>query len=75
MVLQAALDLNIDLGGSYVLGDSEVDIEMGRRAGCKTILIIGDKDRKADEHSVRPDYIASDVIGAARWIITEAGNF
>lgn len=36
MVFQAALDLDIDLSQSYVIGDSEVDIELARQAGCET---------------------------------------
>lgn len=70
MVLQAASDLDIDLGQSYVIGDGNIDIEMGKKVGCKTILIkIGHKNAEIINCLVKPDYIASDVIGATRWII------
>jgi len=36
MLLQAAQDFNIDLSGSWMIGDSASDIEAGRRAGCRT---------------------------------------
>lgn len=75
MVFQAALELNIDLGQSYVVGDSSIDIEMGRRAGCKSILIaatIGDRDEGAIHYSLKPDYIVPSSIAAARFIIAEA---
>jgi len=39
MILEAAKKYNIDLSKSWVVGDSERDIEAGRRAGCKTILV------------------------------------
>ncbi|MHA1665336.1 MAG: D-glycero-beta-D-manno-heptose 1,7-bisphosphate 7-phosphatase [Candidatus Njordarchaeales archaeon] len=39
MILEAARKYNIDLSKSWVIGDSERDIEAGRRAGCKTILV------------------------------------
>ncbi|PYT52432.1 MAG: HAD family hydrolase [Acidobacteria bacterium] len=39
MLLAAARDLNIDLSRSFVVGDRWRDIEAGRRAGCRTILI------------------------------------
>jgi len=39
MILEAAKKYNIDLSKSWVIGDSERDIEAGRRAGCKTILV------------------------------------
>jgi histidinol-phosphate phosphatase family protein len=35
MVLQAAIDLDIDLSQSYVIGDNEMDVELARHAGCK----------------------------------------
>ena len=42
MVLQAAVDLDIDLNQSYVIGDSEMDIELARRAGCKAGIRVGE---------------------------------
>lgn len=42
MLLQAAKDFNIDLSLSWMIGDSEIDIEAGKKAGCKTCYL-GDK--------------------------------
>lgn len=39
MLLTAAQDRGIDLGGSWMVGDFESDVEAGRRAGCRTIRI------------------------------------
>ena len=39
MLFRASKDLNIDLKNSWVVGDSETDIEAGIAAGCKTILL------------------------------------
>jgi phosphoglycolate phosphatase-like HAD superfamily hydrolase len=39
MVFKAAKDFNIDLSHSYLVGDSVSDIECGKNAGVKTILI------------------------------------
>jgi D-glycero-D-manno-heptose 1,7-bisphosphate phosphatase len=36
MLLAAAEHLHIDLAASYMIGDSDRDIEAGRRAGCRT---------------------------------------
>lgn len=41
MLLRAARELSIDLHHSWMIGDSEKDVEAGRRAGCRTILIRG----------------------------------
>ena len=39
MLLDLAQRYNIDLSSSYMIGDREPDIEAGRRAGTKTILL------------------------------------
>ena len=39
LVLKAAKDFNIDLSHSFLVGDSVSDIECGKNAGVKTILI------------------------------------
>ncbi|HVO77682.1 MAG TPA: HAD-IIIA family hydrolase [Methanomassiliicoccales archaeon] len=39
MVMQALSDFPIDLTSSYVVGDSEHDIELGRRIGAKQIRV------------------------------------
>lgn len=42
LLLQAARDFNIDLAGSWMVGDSENDILAGLAAGCKTVRITDD---------------------------------
>jgi D-sedoheptulose 7-phosphate isomerase len=39
LLLKALDDFEIDVAGSYVIGDSEHDVEMGRRAGCRTFRV------------------------------------
>jgi D-glycero-D-manno-heptose 1,7-bisphosphate phosphatase len=39
MLVRAARRHGIDLAASWMVGDSERDIEAGRRAGCRTILV------------------------------------
>ncbi len=39
MLLQAAEDFHIDLSNSWMVGDSENDVQCGLNAGCKTALI------------------------------------
>ncbi|PIW26377.1 MAG: hypothetical protein COW30_15000 [Rhodospirillales bacterium CG15_BIG_FIL_POST_REV_8_21_14_020_66_15] len=55
MILDAARELGIDLGSSYMVGDRWSDIEAGRAAGCRTVFI----DRQYDEQ--RPDDADFDV--------------
>lgn len=39
MLLSAAKDFNIDLSSSWMLGDSDTDIQAGKAAGCRTLKI------------------------------------
>lgn len=44
MLLQAAKDFNIDLSQSWMVGDSEIDVQAGEAAGCRTVLVDGIHD-------------------------------
>lgn len=38
-ILEAMVEFDLDLESSWVIGDKLCDIEMGKKAGCRTILI------------------------------------
>ena len=66
MLLQAAKHFNIDLTGSYMIGDSGCDILAGYEAGCHTILCRGSDpvaelaaDVKVPSLTIAVDYILS----------------
>jgi D-glycero-D-manno-heptose 1,7-bisphosphate phosphatase len=42
MVFAAARDLQLDLSRSWFVGDKDIDVECGRRAGTRTIQVSGD---------------------------------
>jgi D-glycero-D-manno-heptose 1,7-bisphosphate phosphatase len=50
MLLRAAREHRLDLTASWMIGDSEADIDAGRQAGCRTARVVdGDLvDHKAD---------------------------
>lgn len=48
MLLTAAKDFNIDLSQSWMVGDGKNDVQAGRNAGCKTVLI-GNENYGQDE--------------------------
>lgn len=48
MILEAARKYNINLTHSWVVGDTDRDINAGRAAGCKTILIKRSYSGKCD---------------------------
>lgn len=57
MILNAAKELKINLSLSIMVGDKLSDIEAGRRAGCKAILLQNDN---LEEWDITPDFVASD---------------
>jgi D-glycero-D-manno-heptose 1,7-bisphosphate phosphatase len=59
MLLEAALAHDIELAASWMIGDSDIDVEAGRKAGCKTALL--GKDGTADN---QPDVVAPSLLGA-----------
>lgn len=66
MLLEAADDLNIDLGESWCIGNSSSDVEAGSRAGCKTVLIDKPSHQReagsqAPPEGARPDYRAVNI--------------
>ncbi|MEI7812740.1 MAG: HAD family hydrolase [Ignavibacteria bacterium] len=75
MVLKASEELNIDLNKSYFVGDSVTDIECGKNAGVKTILV---KNERTEEQICNllveceiPGFIACDLIEASEFIIKD----
>ena len=64
MLLQAALERNIDLAASWSIGDSIRDAEAGRQAGCRTILIVSDKKDDTAVNHKAVDFVAHSIAEA-----------
>lgn len=58
MLLAAADEMEIDLAQSWMVGDSGHDIEAGRSAGCKTILIESTRSEQGPTDKDGPDHVA-----------------
>jgi len=70
MIEKAVREFDIDLKNSFLIGDKISDIEAGRRAGCKTILLAGeDPPDNYKEDTVISDYVASDLHQAVEWLM------
>jgi D-glycero-D-manno-heptose 1,7-bisphosphate phosphatase len=70
MLLRAAVDHGIDLPTSWMVGDILNDVEAGRRAGCRTILIDNGNETEWQMLPQRtPDFVVTDLEEAARIII------
>lgn len=71
LLLRAKEDLNLDLSRSYTIGDKTSDLEAGRRAGTKTILVKTGHAGQDLEYAVEPDYVAEDLLAAANFILSQ----
>lgn len=67
LLLQAAEQWGIDLHASFMVGDRMTDVEAGRRAGCRAILISEGDLASQDEES--PDFCATALHTAVGWIL------
>lgn len=76
MLLKAAATLDIDLGRSYVVGDTPRDLEAARRVGAQGILVrtgYGAETLKtATGGETAAAHVADDLRAAVRWILAEA---
>ncbi len=68
MLLAAAEEMEIDLTRSWVVGDSPRDVEAGRRAGCRTILLQSASASQEETGTDGPDYVAVNIREAANMI-------
>lgn len=74
MLLEAARSRSLDLASSWMIGDSEVDIQAGKRAGCKTAQLLEKSTaRKVSGGNVAltsgPDVVAPSLIEAIPQIL------
>jgi D-glycero-D-manno-heptose 1,7-bisphosphate phosphatase len=67
MVLQAEREHGIDLTRSFFIGDKEIDVECGRKAGVRTIRVQTGFDRDITESAA--DWVAGDLPAAVRIIL------
>jgi len=77
LLYQAARFDKLNLKHSYIIGDKLTDLEAGRRAGTKTILVLtgyGADEVKNINPDQKPDFIASNIDDAADWIIQRENN-
>ncbi len=66
LLLRASRDFGVDLGASYMVGDTERDVGAALAAGCKAVLV-GDN---AARPSVTPHMVAGNLLQAVQMIAT-----
>lgn len=71
LILQASKELGLSLDRSFLVGDMQTDIKAGKAAGCQTVLVTtGPHPTKVEAQSESPNYIAGNLLKAARWIVS-----
>ncbi len=65
MLEEAAKKFNLELKKCWMIGDTTIDIEAGKRAGCKTILVRTGEAGKDGKFVVSPDFTADNLLQAS----------
>ena len=76
MLEQAAVDLQLDLHRSFVVGDRAGDVELAHRVRCRSILVRtgygqGELAWHARNWRHQPDFVAADLSEAVQWILKD----
>jgi histidinol-phosphate phosphatase family protein len=69
LIDKACRDLGIGRNDSWMVGDTTSDVEAGRRAGLRTVLLRSGHAGTDAKHATRPDYTAPDLADAVEWIL------
>ncbi len=76
LLVQASGDFSVDLDKSVVVGGDPSDVVAGRLAGCKSVLITGDRnsnpvqasDVDYSEDLISPQGTFADLVEVAKWL-------
>ncbi len=72
LIFDAAKDFNINLKSSYFIGDSAADIECGKNAGLKTVLVKTGYGKESisilQKQNNFPSFVAENLIDASNYI-------
>lgn len=70
MIKRAEKDLDLDLKESFMIGDKKSDIEVGHRAGCKTILVLtGHGKDELKKKRIETNNVSDDLFAAIKKIL------
>ena len=69
MIFDAASTYNIDLGSSWMIGDTTMDVQTGKNAGMRTILLETGEGGRDMKYEVEPDHVACDLSQAVLHIL------
>lgn len=74
---EGAKKYKIDPKNSFVVGDKLTDIQLAKKVGAKSVLVLtgyGKEEEKKMTDETKADYIAFDLLKAVEWILNEINN-
>ncbi|MFA6448226.1 MAG: HAD family hydrolase [bacterium] len=76
LLLRAAAEMDLDISGSYMIGDKFSDVELAHVAGCKGVLVLtgygrGEWEYERENAGITPDLVAEDLLDAVEWILKD----
>lgn len=72
LLLQAALEMNLNLKTCFMIGDRELDLLAGRAAGTRTILVSSKDLRELTDVEHMADFVVNDLVEAASVILNQS---
>ena len=75
LINAAVSDLDLEIQGSWIIGDKKLDMETGFNAGLSTAMVkTGYGTAHSDELSRKPDVIADNILEAARIVVANSNG-
>jgi len=74
MLLRAGAELGVDLGQSWIVGDTDADMRAGLAAGARTLLIECSGSAHKRTPSTKPDLRARDLADGAELLLREPSS-
>ncbi|NEO26777.1 MAG: HAD family hydrolase, partial [Kamptonema sp. SIO4C4] len=75
MLVAAAWEHDLDIRGSFMVGDKATDVDLARNAGAKGILVTTGYGQSVlagtYQHHAQPDYLAKNLPEAVDWILQQ----
>jgi D-glycero-D-manno-heptose 1,7-bisphosphate phosphatase len=74
LLLQAARDLDLDLGTATMIGDKASDLLVAPAVGAQAVLVLtgyglGEWEHRREHFPHPPDHVADDLLDAVDWVI------
>ncbi len=68
LIKQCKEKYHIDLSQSWMVGDTTIDIQTGKNAGLRTVLLKTGEAGRDGKYNVKPDFLADNLLGAVEHI-------